>query len=79
MEHPLISNLDDLTLDQLQEKISELTKKVGMAHRMGNAHLRGQVQLALDTYRAKFQEKQQSLLDQQKKTGPDWSDRIDIS
>lgn len=79
MEHPLISNIDDLSMDELQGKITELTKKVGMAHRMGNAHLRAQVQLALDTYRNKFQEKQQALWDAQKRDGPDWSDRIDIS
>ena len=43
MEHPLIPNIDDLSMEQLQDKITELTKKVGIAHRMGNAHLRYQV------------------------------------
>ena len=79
MEHPLINDADSLSLDDLQTKITELSKKLGIAHRSGNAHLRAQVQMALDTYRNKFQEKQQALWDQQKKTGPDWSDRIDIS
>jgi len=36
MEHPLIANLEDLTAEQLQEKISELTKKMGIAYRTGN-------------------------------------------
>lgn len=79
MEHPLIKDIDTLSMDELQVKIGDLTKKLGIAHRMGNAHLRVQVQMALDTYRNKLQEKQQALWDQQKKTGPDWSDRIDIS
>jgi hypothetical protein len=57
MEHPLISNLDDLTIDQLSEKISELTKKLGIAYRTGNGHLCNQIRMALDSYQAKYSEK----------------------
>ena len=79
MEHPLIPNIDNLTLEELQSKVSELTKKLGMAHRMGNAQLRGQVQMALETYQNKYREKQQAQWDAAKKNGPDFSDKIDIS
>lgn len=79
MEHPLINDADQLTLDQLQSKISDLTKKISMAHRMGNAQLRAQVQLALNTYQAKYQEKLQKEYDKQRGSGPDFSDKIDIS
>lgn len=79
MEHPLIPNIDHLTIDELQAKVTELTKKIGMAHRMGNAHLRAQVSMALETYQNKLREKQQALWDQQRKSGPDYSDKIDIS
>lgn len=77
MEHPLIPNLDDLTMDQLQEKISELTRKVAIAHRMGNAQLRHQVQMALDTYQNKYRER----LMAPKRDGdtPDFGTMIDIS
>lgn len=77
MEHPLIPNLDDLSVDQLQEKISELTRKVGMAHRLGNAHLRFQVQMALDTYQNKYREK--LLAQNTKGDGVDFEGKIDIS
>lgn len=77
MEHPLIPNLDDLTLEQLQDKISELTKKIGIAHRLGNAQLRFQVQMALDTYQSKYREK---LMQQDSKdSGVDFGGKIDIS
>lgn len=77
MEHPLIPNLDDLSIDQLQEKISELTRKVGIAHRMGNAHLRYQVQMALETYQTKYREK---LMKQDSEdSGVDFGSKIDIS
>jgi hypothetical protein len=79
MEHPLISNIDDLSLEELQEKITDLTRKVGIAHRMGNAQLRYQVEMALETYSNKFREKQQAAYDAASKQGPDFSDRIDIS
>jgi hypothetical protein len=79
MEHPLINNIDDLTLEQLQERITELTRKVGIAHRMGNAQLRHQVQMALETYQNKYRERQQAQWKKDDSTGNDFSDRIDIS
>lgn len=79
MEHPLIQNIDHLTLDELSTKVTELTKKIGLAHRMGNAHLRAQVEMALATYQNKLRERQQAAYDAAKKTGPDFSDKIDVS
>ena len=73
MEHPLISNLDSLTLEQLQEKISELNKKLAIAYRTGNGHLCDQLRMALESYNSKYFEKQ-------RKDGNDvFSDSIDIS
>jgi hypothetical protein len=57
MEHPLISNLDDLTAEQLSEKISELNKKLGIAYRTGNAYLCDQLRMAIESYQTKYQEK----------------------
>jgi hypothetical protein len=72
MEHPLIDNLDDLSVDQLQEKISELTKKLGIAMRTGNAHLCNQLRMALESYQNKYQEKN-------RKGGGVFDEVIDIS
>lgn len=79
MEHPLIGNIDNLELDELQTKINDLTKKLSIAHRMGNAQLVGQIRMALETFQTKHREKQQALWDASKKSGPDFSDKIDIS
>lgn len=79
MEHPLINNIDHLTLEELQDKINDLTKKLAWAHRSGNANLRMQVQLALDTFTEKYRQKQQALYDEKMKKAPDWSGKIDIS
>jgi hypothetical protein len=57
MEHPLISNLDDLSEDDLLQKITELNKKLGIALRGGNNYLCNQLRMAIETYQNKYQEK----------------------
>jgi hypothetical protein len=60
MEHPLIGNLDDLSTDQLTAQISDLSRKLGIASRTGNAHLCNQIRMALESYQYKYQEKLQA-------------------
>lgn len=74
MEHPLIGSLASLKDEELQNKISDLNSKLMQAYRMGNPQLIGQVQMALETYRNHYQERQRQ---QSKDTGQD--DKIDIS
>lgn len=79
MEHPLISNIDHMTLEDLQSRINDLHKKLNYAIRSGNADLRSQIQLALNTFNNKYKEKQQALWNEKNKNNPDWSDKINIS
>ena len=64
-------------MDQLQEKITELQRKVAMAHRMGNAQLRYQVQMALDTYQNKYRER--LMARKSDDSTPDFGGKIDIT
>jgi hypothetical protein len=57
MEHPLIGSLDGLTVEQLQEKITELNKKLSIAMRTGNAYLCDQLRMAIESHQNKYQEK----------------------
>jgi hypothetical protein len=57
MEHPLIGDLTHLTIDELSAKISDLTKKLGMAARTGNGHLCDQLRMAIESHSNKYQEK----------------------
>jgi hypothetical protein len=57
MEHPLISNLTDLSTPELAEKLSELHKKLGIAYRTGNAHLCEQIRMAIASYQNTYNEK----------------------
>jgi len=57
MEHPLISNLNDLTEEQLLEKIFELRKKLNIAYGTGNADLCNQIRMAIESFQSKYNEK----------------------
>lgn len=60
MEHPLVGNLDELSVEQLSSQISDLSRKLGIASRTGNAHLCSQIRMALESYQNKYHEKLQS-------------------
>lgn len=79
MEHPLISSLDNLTQDQVSEKILELNKKLAIATRFGNGHLCQQLRMAIESYQVRSRQ----LLDEQIKKDTDNAalhfDKIDIS
>ena len=79
MEHPLKSDADSLTMEQLQTKVTDLTKKLGWAHRSGNAFLTQQVRMALETYQNKLRQRQQEEWEKSTKNNPDFGNKIDIS
>ena len=57
MEHPLIKNLDDLSVEDLLTKITELQKKLGIAARTGNGYLCDQLRMAIESYQTQYQTK----------------------
>jgi hypothetical protein len=59
MEHPLIGSLDEQTLEELGNKISELSKKLGIAARTGNGRLCDQIRMAMENYQNMYQTKLQ--------------------
>lgn len=78
-EHPLVQIDPNSTVEQLQQRINELTKKLGVAHRMGNAHLANQVRMALMAFQTAYQDRMRAEQERLGKEGKDYSDRIDIS
>jgi hypothetical protein len=73
MEHPLIRNLNDLSAEDLANKISELHKKLAIAARSGNGHMCDQIRMALESYQNQYTEKTR------KDSGTAFDDVIDIS
>jgi hypothetical protein len=78
MEHPLINNVDSLSIEDLQSKVTELTKKYAWASR-NNAHLASQIAMALETYQNKLRQRQIEQYEAAQKNSQDYSDRINIS
>lgn len=60
MEHPLISNLDQHSTDELSVIIGDLNRKLGIAMRSGNARLCNQIRMAIESHNVKYQEKMQA-------------------
>jgi hypothetical protein len=79
MEHPFINNLEDMTLEQLGSKVSELHKKLGIAHRMGNGYLCDQIRMAIESYNGKYQQKMRALSAPKSGETDSFNDKIDIS
>jgi hypothetical protein len=79
MEHPFINSLDDLTPEQLGSKVSELHKKLAIAHRTGNGYLCDQIRMALNSYNNKYQEKMRALSAPKPGDTDSFNSKIDIS
>lgn len=73
MEHPLIPSLDNLSADELLNKITELNKKLSIAYRTGNGDLCNQLRMAIESYQTKYNEKTR------RDSGTAFDDVIDIS
>ena len=66
IEHPFISGLDEKSLEELQNTISDLTKKLNFSYRMGNQALIHQLTMAIESYRSAYSKKISDMVDKQK-------------
>jgi hypothetical protein len=79
MEHPLIGDINNLTIDELSARVTELSNKLNMAARTGNGHLCDQIRMALETFRNKYQEKLQDSYKKEKEASHiNFDDKINI-
>ena len=72
MEHPLIGDIDNLTQEELIEKISELNRKLNIAYRSSN----GQICNQIESYTNKLREKQAKAYEE---SNQNFKDKINIS
>ena len=77
MEHPLIGNLDTLTVEDLSKKITDLNNKLAIAARTGNGHLCNQIRMAVESYQNKYQDKVQETYRKQIEDS-NFNSKIDI-
>lgn len=77
MEHPLIGDLDQLTVDELSSRVNDLNRKLAIATRGGNAYLCNQLRMAIETFQNKYQQLVQETYRQQIKDA-NFDDKIKI-
>ncbi len=77
MEHPLIGDLNQLTAEELNSRISDLYRKLNIATQSGNGHMCDQIRMALESYQNKYQEKLQESYRKQS-TDINFDDKIQI-
>jgi len=65
MEHPFITDLDKLSLEELQEKITSLTSKLTFTSRMHNHALSGQIMMVLESYKNEHNRRMDELYKKQ--------------
>lgn len=67
MEHPFLpsSTLRDQSLEELQNKINDLTSKLTFAYRTRNSPLIGQVQMVMESYKNEYNRKMDELIKKQ--------------
>ena len=78
MEHPLIGNISDLTLEELSSKVSELQKKLSIVQRSGNGHLANQVRMALESYYNVYQVRLQESYQKDQPSNVNFDNKINI-
>ncbi len=75
MQHPFIGNLDELSTQELSEKINDLYTRLRIAMTSGNAHLCNQIKMAIESYETKYQ----TRLREESGDDDSYQDNVDIS
>lgn len=68
MEHPFLSSkdLEDKSIEELQDSISNIMNKLTFAYRTGNGPLIHQLQMVLESFRAQYFRKMDDVFAKQK-------------
>jgi hypothetical protein len=77
--HPLGSDLSKLTDHELQEKHSDLVKKLSQSYRLGYGSMVGQLNMMLADYQEEQQRRNRVMMEELAKNNPKFDGTIDIS
>ena len=65
MQHPFINDLSHLSIEDLQDKITDLTSKLSFSSRMNNQAMNHQIIMVLDSYRTEYNKRMDDIYKQQ--------------
>jgi len=63
MQHPLIGDVTDKTVEELVDIISKLNRNLSFASRTNNYGMYNQLQMALNTYKTELDKRDKEILD----------------
>ena len=66
MQHPFINDLSDKSLEDLQNSITDLMKKLNFAYSMQNGPMIHQISMVLESYKAEHNKKMDEIMKKQK-------------
>lgn len=76
--HPLLPNLSEMPMDELQKKFSDLQARMNSAYRFGRSDQVYQLQLIMQGYNEEIQRRNQKELEQLEKNSKNFKNIIDI-
>jgi hypothetical protein len=65
MQHPFITDLSNLSLEELQNKITDLNNKLNFAYRTGKGPMIHQINMVIESYRAEYGKKMDEMIKKQ--------------
>jgi hypothetical protein len=65
MQHPFINDLSDMTMEQLSDKLQDLTKKLNFAMRMQNGPMIHQLSMVVESYKMEYNKKMDEMFKKQ--------------
>jgi len=76
--HPLISDLSNLSTEELHKKYNELLHKFNQAHRFGPVGVIPQMQMILENYRYEMDTRNRKLMEEMEAKNDKFKGIIDI-
>lgn len=65
MQHPFITDLSNLSLEEIQNKITDLNNKLNFAYRTGKGPMIHQINMVIESYRAEYSKKMDEMIKKQ--------------
>lgn len=76
--HPLTPDLSKLSLEELNQKYSDLLKRITFAYRAGSGEMVSQLQMLMEDYQAEIQVRNAKALEDMEKNSKNFKNIIDI-
>ena len=76
--HPLVSDLSNLSTEELHKKYNELLQKFNQAHRFGPVSVIPQMQMILENYRYEMDVRNRKLMEEMEAKNDKFKGIIDI-